>query len=136
MPYFKQEIMDSSQLKSGLDSKEYIAAIDKLHGLRKFIDELLEKNKLNALCGPATGASWCIDLVNGDFWTGYGCYGPAAVAGYPSVTVPMGNVNEIPVGISFLGKAYDEAGLITIAYAYEQSSKNRRAPLFKTTVGG
>ena len=135
MPFFKQEIMDSSQLKAPLDSKEYITTINKLHGLRKFIDELLEKNKLNALCGPATGASWCIDLVNGDFWTGYGAYGPAAVAGYPSVTVPMGNLNDIPIGISFIGKAYDEPGLITISYAYEQASKNRRVPKFKKSLG-
>ncbi len=136
MPYFKQEIMDSSQLKAGLDNKEYITTINKLHSLRKFIDELLEKNKLNALCGPATGASWCVDLVNGDFWTGYGAYGPAAVAGYPSVTVPMGNVNGIPIGISFISKAYDEPGLISIAYAYEQASKNRRVPKFKRSIEG
>jgi amidase len=136
MPYFKQEIMDSSQLKAGLDSKEYMTIIGKLHGIRKFIDELLEKNKLNAICGPATGASWCIDLVNGDFWTGYGAYGPAAVAGYPSITVPMGNLNEIPIGISFISKAYDEPGLITIAYAYEQVSKNRKPPRFKKTIEG
>ena len=134
MPFFRQEIMDSSQAKPGLDSKEYKATIDKLHSLRNFLDDLLDKNKLNALCGPATGASWCIDLVNGDFWTGYGAYGPAAVAGYPSITVPMGNLDEIPIGISFLSKAYDEPGLISIGFAYEQASKQRKAPHFKATI--
>jgi amidase len=73
--------------------------------------------------------------INGDFWTGYGAYGPAAISGFPSITLPMGNVDELPVGISFLGKAYDEPGLIGIAYAYEQVSKNRIAPKFIETVG-
>ena len=99
------------------------------------LDALMSDNKLDALCGPATGLSWCIDFINGDFWTGYGSYGPAAVAGYPSVTVPMGNVNELPVGLSFLGKAYTEPALIAIAYAYEQVSKNRSVPKFKATYG-
>ncbi|HSU27972.1 MAG TPA: amidase [Chitinophagaceae bacterium] len=134
MPYFKQEILDSCQAKGGLESKEYLDALKKCGNLRKVIDDLLTSSKLDALCGPATGTSWCIDFVNGDFWTGYGAYGPAAVAGYPSVTVPMGNVNEIPVGLSFLGRAYDEPGLITIAYGYEQVSKNRRAPEFKKSI--
>jgi amidase len=94
---------------------------------------MLEENKLDALCGPATGASWCIDVINGDHWTGYGAYSPAAVAGYPSITVPMGQINQLPIGISFLGKAYDEPGLLAIAFAYEQASNNRRPPQFKNT---
>ncbi len=134
MPYFKQETLDSSNAKGDLNSKEYIDALAKSTGMRKFISELLEKNNLDAICGPATGSAWCIDPLNGDFWTGYGAYGPAAVAGYPSVTVPMGFLDELPIGISFIGKAYDEPGLITIAYAYEQASRNRRAPKFKLTI--
>jgi amidase len=86
MPYFKQEIMDSSQVKGNLQSKDYLRALSNTLGLRKFIDRMLEENKLDALCGPATGASWCIDVINGDHWTGYGAYSPAAVAGYPSIT--------------------------------------------------
>jgi amidase len=130
MPYFKQELMDSSEILGGLSDKTYHEALTKSTSMRQFINDLLEKNKLDALCGPATGPSWCIDFINGDFWTGYGTYGPAAVAGYPSVTVPMGFLDSIPIGISFLGKAYDEGNLISIGYAYEQASKNRQQPAF------
>jgi amidase len=135
MPYFKQEILDSSRALGGLDSKEYLTALTKSTSIRKSLDELFQKEQLDALCGPATGLSWCVDFVNGDHWPGYGAYGPAAIAGYPSITVPMGNANELPIGISFLGKAYDEPGLISIAYAYEQASKKRIKPSFKKTFG-
>jgi len=136
MPHFKQETLESSQARGDLSSAEYLAALEKITNVRKQIDSELEKNKLDALCGPATGPAWCIDPVNGDFWTGYGSYGPAALAGYPSITLPMGNVKELPVGISFLGKAYDETGLISIAYAYEQASRNRTIPKFIDSIKG
>ncbi len=136
MPYFKQEILDSSQVKGSLDSKEYKNALTKLHTIRKFIDDLLSENKLDALCGPATGPAWCIDLINGDHWTGYGAYGPAATTGYPSITVPMGFLNELPIGISFFGRPFDEQGLLAIAYAYEQVSQNRMSPKFIDTFRG
>jgi amidase len=134
MPIFSQEILEESQAKGDLKSAKYKEAYDKITGIRKTIDQLLHEHKLDALCGPATGPSWCIDPVNGDFWTGYGSYGPAAMAGYPSITVPMGLVNEIPIGLSFLGRSYDEPGLISIAYGYEQSSKKRTAPRFIKTI--
>jgi amidase len=134
MPIFSQEILKESQAKGDLKSAKYKEAYDKITGIRKTIDQLLHEHKLDALCGPATGPSWCIDPVNGDFWTGYGSYGPAAMAGYPSITVPMGLVNEIPIGLSFLGRSYDEPGLISIAYGYEQSSKKRTAPRFIKTI--
>lgn len=134
MPYFKQEILDSCQTLGGLDSEEYEIALSNLHTIRKYLDDLLTENKLDALCGPATGAAWCVDLINGDHWTGYGAYGPAATSGYPSITMPMGMLNELPVGISFIGKPYDEGGLLAIAYAYEQASKNRKAPKFIITL--
>jgi amidase len=133
MPYFKQETLDSCQKLGGLDSKEYSEALNKSTGIRKFLDDLMQKNQLNALCGPATGASWCIDFVNGDFFSGYGAYGPAAMAGYPSITVPMGSIKDLPIGLSFVSTAYDEANLISIGYAYEQASKKRFRPSFKTT---
>ncbi len=133
MPYFKQEILDSSEKLGGLESKEYVEALSKSTSIRKFLDDLMQKNNLNALCGPATGASWCIDLVNGDAFSGYGAYGPAATAGYPSITVPMGHVNDLPIGFSFISTAYDEPNLISIAYAYEQASKKRFEPGFKPT---
>ncbi|MEO6133245.1 MAG: amidase family protein, partial [Saprospiraceae bacterium] len=130
MPYFKQEIMDSSQITGDIKSKGYAEAMTGLPAIRKFLDDVLTKNHLDALCGPSTGPSWTIDLIAGDHWTGYGAYGPAAMAGYPSITVPMGLVMELPVGISFLGRPYDEPGLISIAYAYEQASKNWAAPKY------
>jgi amidase len=133
MPYFKQEIMDSAQTKGNLTSGEYTEALKKSLSMRNVLNKIMDENKLDALCAPANGTSWCIDFINGDAWTGYGGYGPAAVAGYPSVTVPMGNINELPIGLSFIGRAYDEAGIISIAYAYEQASKNRRKPTFKKT---
>lgn len=133
MPYFKQETLDSSQLLGGLDSREYLAAVEKTTGIRKFLADLMKKDNLNALCGPATGASWCVDFVNGDFFSGYGAYGPAAMAGYPSITVPMGNIKELPIGLSFISTAYDEPGLIAIGYAYEQVSKKRTKPSFIPT---
>lgn len=133
MPYFVQEIMDSSVVKEDLSSKGYAEAMKELPAVRKILDDVMSTNKLDALCGPATGPAWCIDLIAGDHWTGYGAYGPAAMGGYPSITVPMGLVSELPVGISFLGRPYDESGLLAIAYAYEQVSKNRVAPKFLTS---
>ena len=117
-----------------MNTKEYKDALGKIVNVGDLLNELFETEKLDALCGPATGPSWCTDLINGDSWTGYGSYGPAALSGFPSITVPMGNVDELPVGLSFLGKAYSEAALIGIAYAYEQASKNRKAPKFIETM--
>jgi amidase len=134
MPFFKQEILESSQAKADLKSKDYIETLNKLRTTtRKAIDGLLKEQGLTAICGPTNGPSWRIDLINGDSFTGYGMYGPAAVAGYPSITVPMGMAMGLPVGISFLGTAYSEPDLISIAYAYEQASKKREAPGFKAT---
>lgn len=134
MPYFKQEIMDSSEVKGTLDSEEYALAIRKLEKYKDYIDELFRSQQLDALCGPATGASWCTDVINGDFWTGYGAYTPAAITGYPCITVPMGFVSELPVGLSFFGKAFNDSEIITIGYAYEQVSKNRKSPGFYETL--
>jgi amidase len=133
MPYFKQEIMDSAEVKVGLESREYILAINKLKQYKDYIDELFRSQQLDALCGPATGTSWCTDVINGDFWTGYGAYTPAAITGYPCITVPMGFVSELPVGLSFFGKAFNEPVIITIGFAFEQISKNRKAPKFYET---
>jgi amidase len=133
MPFFKQELLDSSQARGGLDSAVYKEAYNKLMSVREFINKLFNENNLDALCGPATGLPWCIDLINGDFFTGYGAYGPAAVAGYPSITIPLGNVNELPFGLSFFGRAFSEPQLIAIGYSYEQASKNRIIPRFRKT---
>ena len=135
MPYFGQELFESSQAKGDLETKEYKDALEKINGVANALNELLDKHNLDALCGPSTGAAWCTDLINGDFWTGYGSYGPAALSGFPSITLPMGMLSGLPVGISFLAKAYQEPELIRIAYAYEQASRNRVAPGYARSVG-
>lgn len=131
MPYFKQEILEKSDKKESLESQEYKAALEKILSVsRNSIDDTLASLKLDAICGPTNGPSWCTDLVNGDFFTGYGMYSPAAIAGYPHISVPMGAVQGLPVGLTFLSKAYDEPGLISIAYAFEQASMKRAIPVF------
>ena len=132
MPYFKQEIMESAQKKGDLESKEYQDALQKnFQVARGSIDGALKEFNLDAICGPTTGPSWCTDLVNGDHFAGYETSTPAAVAGYPHVTVPMGFVFGLPIGISFFGTAWTEEKLISIAYAYEQLTHNRKPPTYK-----
>jgi amidase len=131
MPFFKQDILESSDAKPGLDHIEYRDALQKILSItRGALNSTIKDNKLNAICGPTTGPSWCTDHVNGDFFTGYAVYSSAAIAGYPHITVPMGLVFELPIGISFLGLPYQEPELLSISYAYEQASKKRTAPQF------
>jgi len=131
MPFFKQEIMDQAQAKGGLDSKEYLDALKKSSdATRAAIDTVLAKNKLNAIVGTTNGLACCIDQVNGDYDTGFSFSSPAAMAGYPHITVPMGDVLGLPMGLSFIGTAYSEPELIKMAYAYEQASKRRTMPKF------
>jgi amidase len=134
MPWFKQEILESSELLGGLDSPEYLEIQQKLGTLKIFLDQVFAQHDLDAICGPATGAPWCNDPVNGDFWTGYGAYSPAAKTGYPSITVPMGFVGGLPLGLTFTGQAFCEPVLISIGYAYEQVSGNRRPPQFIPSI--
>jgi amidase len=131
MPYFQQDILESSEAKGSLDSKEYLTALNKVVSIsRSAIDDLMDENKLDCIMGPAYGPAWCTDLINGDAFSGYGMSSGPAMAGYPSITVPLGDVHGLPVGLLFLAKAFREAELLAIAYAYEQISKNRHAPRF------
>ncbi|MBK9106437.1 MAG: hypothetical protein IPL92_18215 [Saprospiraceae bacterium] len=116
MPSFQQEIMEDAQAKGGLNSGEYIADVSSLLSMKKYIDDLMASNQLDALCGAGSGA-----------------YSPAAVAGYPSITVPMGLADELPVGITFFGRAFDEPIILAIAYGYEQASNRRTPPKFLPT---
>jgi amidase len=132
MPYFKQEIMESAEKKGDLESKEYKEALQKDYTVaRGSIDGALKEFNLDAICGPTTGPSWCTDLVNGDHFAGYETSTPAAVAGYPHITIPMGFVFGLPIGLSFFGTAFSEGQLISLAFSYEQASKRRKAPQFK-----
>jgi amidase len=136
MPFFKQETLEVSDKKGGLDNKEYVDALKKTLGSRKIIDDMMAEQKLDAIAATSIGPANCIDLVNGDYGTGFYFCPPAAMAGYPHITVPMGTVHELPVGLSFISGAYKEAELLTIAYAYEQASKKRAAPKFLKTING
>jgi amidase len=132
MPYFKQEILEQADKKGDLNTKEYLDAVKNTTEItRTAIDKILKDNKLDAIAAPTNGFACCIDLVNGDYDNGFSFSGPAAMAGYPHITVPMGAYNELPVGISFVSTAYDEAGIIKLGYAYEQASKKRAKPKFK-----
>jgi amidase len=135
MPHFKQDILEEANAKGDLTTKEYTdALLNILTKTRAAINNTMDELKLDAICGPTYGPTWCIDWVNGDYGTGYGFSSPAAIAGYPHITVPMGQVSNLPIGISFFGRAYDEGGLLNVAYAYEQISKNRKSPEFLKTV--
>jgi amidase len=135
MPFFKQETLEQSQLKGVLTTQEYLDALKITSaGTRTVIDAMLEKNKLDAIIGPTNGFAVCIDLVNGDYNNGFSFSSPAAMAGYPHITVPMGAWNSLPIGLSFFSTAYNEPDLLKLAYAYEQASKKRLAPKFKTDL--
>lgn len=132
MPYFKQETLESSEKKGGLDSKEYKEALHKSHTTSKeILDEVIRQNKLDAICGLTMGPACSIDTIYGDRWGDVFLTMPAAISGYPHISVPCGMVYELPVGLSFFGPAYSEPILISIAYAYEQASKNRVIPKFR-----
>ena len=137
MPFFKQEIMEQAQAKGDLNSKEYLDAVAKTTGItRKAIDTIMSDNKLDAIIAPTNGFACTIDLVNGDYDNGFGFSTPAAMAGYPHITVPMGTAHGLPIGLSFVSTAYKEADIIKLAYAYEQASKKRVIPQFKVDLLG
>jgi amidase len=119
MPYFKQETLLSSQAKGGLDSKEYIDAVGKQSRIRLIINNILQQNKLTAICSTTAGLPCTIDLINGDYDTGFYFGTPAAASGYPHITVPMGQLHDLPVGLSFMGGAYSEPEILKIAFSYD-----------------
>ncbi|MGN6178196.1 MAG: amidase [Mucilaginibacter sp.] len=136
MPFFKQEIMDQAQAKGDLKTKEYLGALKSTTSSRKIITKIMKDNKLDAIIGPTNGFACTIDLVNGDYDNGFGFSTPAAMAGYPHITVPMGFAHNLPMGLSFFSTAYKEADIIGLAYAYEQASKKRMKPEFKPDLLG
>jgi amidase len=135
MPYFGQELFTKSEARGPLTTKEYLDALEKNHKLAgaEGIDATMDKLKLDALVAPTGGPAWTTDLINGDHFSG-GSSEAAAVAGYPNITVPAGFVFGLPVGISFLGRAWSEPTLIKIAYSYEQATRHRAAPRFLATA--
>jgi len=135
MPYFGQDIFLKAEEKGPLTAKEYLDALEKNRRLAgpEGIDAVMDKNHLDALVAPTGGVPWLIDLVAGDHDTG-GSSSPAAVAGYPDVTVPSGFIFGLPVGISFFGRAWSEPTLLKLAFAFEQATRFRRPPRFLPTA--
>jgi amidase len=137
MPYFGQEHMLTAQEKKSLRDKKYRDALAKNLRLarKEGIDSAMRKHKLDALIVPSGGPAWMIDLVNGDSinWD-MESTSPAAVAGYPHITVPAGYLFGLPVGISFFAQAWQEPTLIKFAYAFEQATQFRRQPRFLPTA--
>jgi amidase len=135
MPFFGQELLVKAQAKRSLADAAYRKALARCRLLarRRGIDATLARHRLDAIVAPTGGPPWLIDLVNGDAPSG-GSSTPAAVAGYPSITVPAGFVFGLPVGISFFGAAYSEPTLLRIAFAFEQATLHRRPPRFRPTA--
>ncbi len=135
MPYFGQDIFLKAQAKGPLTEKAYREALEKNHRLsrQEGIDAVMGRHGLDAIVAPTGGPPWPTDLVNGDHFTG-GSSSPAAVAGYPSITVPAGYIFGLPVGISFMGVAYSEPNLIKLAHAFEQTTRLRKPPHFMPTA--
>jgi amidase len=135
MPFFGQEIFEQARAKGPLTDAEYIKARDAARRLagREGLIEALDGNTLDALIAPSMSPAWPTDHVLGDHFLGAG-YGMAAVAGTPSITVPMGEIYGLPLGLTFMGRAYGEGDLLALAYAFEQATKARKPPEFKTTL--
>ncbi|PYX96541.1 MAG: amidase [Acidobacteria bacterium] len=131
MPYFGQDLFLKAEAKGPLTEKEYLEALAKNQQLsrKEGIDAVMDKFQLDALIAPTGNPAWDTDLVNGDHVTG-GSSTAAAVAGYPNINVPAGEVFGLPVGISFFGRAWSEPALIKFAYAFEQATKFRKPPQF------
>lgn len=136
MPWFGQELFIQAQAKGPLTEKKYRDALAKDLRMSRTegIDATMKKYKLDAIVAPTGGPAWVTDLVNGDHGSGASST-PAAVAGYPNINVPAGYSHNLPVGISFFGRAYSEPTLIKLAYAYEQATKHRHAPQFIPSLG-
>ncbi len=135
MPYFGQEFFELAQKQGPLTDIRYLNALARNQRLSRTegIDALMDRERLDAIVAPTAAPPWTIDLLGGDHGGG-ATTTPAAVAGYPSITVPMGFVSELPIGLSFIGRAFTEGTLIKLAYAFEQMTKHRRAPRFLPTA--
>jgi amidase len=135
MPFFGQEILEQAVKKGPLTDKAYLDALAKNHKLmrEKGIDAVLAEHKLDALVVLTNGPAHMTDLINGDSFSGSSS-SPAAVAGYPTITLPAGWVNGLPVGISFIGKAWSEPELIKLAYGLERALGMRKAPRLLPTA--
>ncbi len=131
LSHFNQKYLEMALEKGDLNSSEYKNALMKMQkGMREEgIDKVMNDNKLDAIIAPTGAPAWRTDLTNGDSFQ-LGSSSPAAISGYPGITVPMGEIDGLPVGISFFGRAWSEPLLLEISYAFEQGTKHRKIPQF------
>lgn len=134
LKYFDQKILEKADSKAGLESAEYKKMLSQMNRATREdgIDKVMNSEKLDAIMAPTGSPAWKTDLILGDHFVG-GSSSLAAISGYPAITVPMGFVDELPVGVTFFGTAWSEPILIEIAYSYEQGTKHRKTPGYITT---
>jgi amidase len=134
MPWFGQQDFEKAEAKGPLSDPAYGKALESSHvQVAKIIDSLLEDQNLDAVIAPTNGPSWVTDWVNGDRFS-VGSSSPAAISGFPSVTIPMGEIHGLPVGVTLMGRPYSEKKLIELAYALEHTLQARRDPGFRKSV--
>ncbi|PKP41929.1 MAG: amidase [Bacteroidetes bacterium HGW-Bacteroidetes-10] len=133
--YFDQQLLEMAAKKGTLEDSEYKKALALM--LKKTreegIDKLMNDNKLDAIIAPTGGPAWKTDMVNGDNFLGSSS-SFAAISGYPNITVPMGFIGDLPVGVSFFGRAWSEPVLLNIAYSFEQGTMKRKAPKYLNSL--
>ena len=133
--WFGQEIFEQSQARGPLTDPAYVAARQSATSIaRQAIDSTLAKDDLDAIIAPTNSPAWRTTLGQGDAFV-LGSSSPSAISGYPNLTVPGGYAGPLPVGVSFIGRQWDEAGLLSLGYAWEQGSKVRRKPEYLRSIG-
>ena len=135
LAFFGQEVFEEAAEKGPLTEQAYTELLATCGRLSREegLDAVLGEHRLDAVVAPSGSPAWLIDHVLGDHYVG-GNTSPAAISGYPSITVPMGAISGLPVGVSFTGPAWSEDRLITLAYAFERATAHRIGPTFRTTI--
>jgi amidase len=132
LPWFGQELLEQAAECGPLTDRVYLEALARNQRVSRDegIDAVLREHQLDAIVAPTGSPAWKIDLLNGGGGSRGGCSTPPALAGYPVITVPMGQVHGMPVGFSFIGTAWSDATLLRLAFAFEQATKARIVPTF------
>ena len=137
LAHFGQELFEQAEKKGPITDPAYKESLARLRRMAREdgIDKLIGEHRLDAIVAPTNGPAWTTDLVNGDHYGG-GSSSPAAVSGYPNITVPAGFVRELPVGLSIFGAAWSEPALVRIALDFERIQPARAKPKFLPTLEG